>query len=514
MEAPPQIPILARWRDDIGAPVDVRMQWDEGLPHAMPVGADTPLCTLWLCAPALSGASGAPPEHLEARLHRHHLHGEVARWTPERLARLMGVMAASDPDESQAAGVRDEVVVRRGATRLVIDVVFGADGKAVEILNAYPSSSSSRACSLELLRSAVLVQRSLRQRVAGVQAHLEVARSTTAELESRWKEATADAQQHREEDVRRFCVLLQAKMDKEKDLRRELDGATKRQAFGDSFGAAGDLQGTPGRTGRSTLDNDVSGAVLTAAAGRGRGRGGRAGRQGRTGRQGQRHRSRSRSAGRLKDAATTPLRPLAGQHPAAPSPPASGFRSHLGAAVQEILAPLPDMEAERQPAPPSTATMEILAPPPDGEAPAATRATSSQMRSAAADTTAGHGSASMRLFDPGSSGEENEDAVPGVGAKATDATQGAAPAPMTTAAIVAMAAEVAAAPRLQPTPAVSSAAAACAAVTDDDYRPPASSLGSAADRPPPAPTPTPPPRGPMLFDSDEEDGNATVPAGS
>lgn len=274
--------VFAKWSDDAGVAVDVRLQWHPSLPSALPATSEEAICVVQVCA--ISPSPGVEPEHLEARMQRHHLLGSSDSWTPERLKRLMAAMAtpsrASKPAEDPSA---DMVLLRRGTGHMVIDVFFaegdiatasflhrhGGKSKVVELLNARPRSISARESITELLRAAVKVQGDHRRQIADVQAKLQSSRAALLALQQQWDTKRANVVRERRDRLRRFAVLLQAKVDKEHSLRAELAA----QMAGPPVGPPPEPAAAPRPTDPPETNGPRRGCGRGAGERRGRGRG-------------------------------------------------------------------------------------------------------------------------------------------------------------------------------------------------------------------------------------------------
>eukprot|EP00927_Polykrikos_kofoidii_P007673 TRINITY_DN13154_c2_g1_i1.p1 TRINITY_DN13154_c2_g1~~TRINITY_DN13154_c2_g1_i1.p1 ORF type:complete len:511 (+),score=68.58 TRINITY_DN13154_c2_g1_i1:101-1534(+) len=219
-----RVSVLARWQDTFDVPVDTELCWNDAIPEALPESVDEPICVVKLRSP------DSPVEFFEARLQRRHLQGQPEAWTSCRLERLMAAMA--EPD--RRGGNRDTVLLRREAGRMVIDVLFrggssdgpeGAseEGRVVEILNAYTTGTSPQTEATSLLRSLALAQRTHRRRIVEAQARLKEMYQDVNTMEARWTEACTDASKRWRDRLRRFALLLQAKVDKEQSLRAKSD---------------------------------------------------------------------------------------------------------------------------------------------------------------------------------------------------------------------------------------------------------------------------------------------------
>lgn len=238
--APEDAPVLARWKDDTGVGIDVRLRWHASLPCCLPSLSEDTICTVQLCVPAAAGKSlGMQPQFLEARMKRMHLLGSNESWTPERLRRLMDTMANPiDVDVSSGESIHDVVQLRRGMEHMVIDVFFSdseSSGsvscaglryvgrkKVVEILNAHLCATSACASATEFLRSMAMAQSEHRGKIAKAQKDLEASRAKVATLQARWEKSRAAHAQARYDRLRRFAVLLHAKKIKEDSLKSEL----------------------------------------------------------------------------------------------------------------------------------------------------------------------------------------------------------------------------------------------------------------------------------------------------
>jgi len=238
------VPIFARWLDDTGMTVDVRLRWHTSIPNTLPNVADDTVCLVQICVPPRSSAflpeSESMPEHLEARLQSYHLVGEA--WQPERLERLMAAMANPSVGGESAS---DTVVLRRGPGHMVIDVFFGDAGsdigsrdvamrlrsrsKVVELLNARPCANAPRTTAVELLRAVAAAQSEHRGRIATAQKQLEEGRSSLLRIQTQWEKACSDVTRRRYDRLRRWILLLQAKINKEHALRAELNAQSSAQ---------------------------------------------------------------------------------------------------------------------------------------------------------------------------------------------------------------------------------------------------------------------------------------------
>mmetsp|Transcript_50192 Transcript_50192/g.79501 ORF Transcript_50192/g.79501 Transcript_50192/m.79501 type:complete len:526 (+) Transcript_50192:56-1633(+) len=243
------VPIFTRWYDDTGTAVDVRLRWHTSIPNALPNAADDTICLVQICVPPRSTAvlcvGESIPEHLEARLQSYHLVGET--WQPETLRRLMEAMAAKANPGVGGESTSDTVVLRRGPGHMVIDVFFGDAGagtgsrdismrlgsqrKVVELLNARPCASAPRTVAVELLRAVAAAQSEHRGRIATAQKQLEAGRFALLDIQTRWDKACSDVTRGRYDRLRRWILLLQAKINKEHALRAELTGQSDQQQF-------------------------------------------------------------------------------------------------------------------------------------------------------------------------------------------------------------------------------------------------------------------------------------------
>lgn len=192
------------------------------MPGALPESADDPICTVLLCTVGVSdtSASAVLPECFEARMQRHHLQGPAEAWCAGRLDRLMTIMALPSSDDG---GI---VLLRREAGRMVIDVVICGgssrpEDRMVEILNAYPPGTSLRGSATCMLRSLAHAQRAHQARIGEAQVQLEEIRKSLEARERQWDDARTKARDNFKDLLRRFYLLLQAKIDKEGALHSE-----------------------------------------------------------------------------------------------------------------------------------------------------------------------------------------------------------------------------------------------------------------------------------------------------
>ena len=110
---------------------------------------------------------------------------------------------------------------------MVIDVLFAdsdlgglrysqwalaSNQKVVEVLNAIPCATSSRTCAIELLRSIAAAQREHQGKIDKAQKALEDSRSKVAALKRKWEVSCTKGQDDQRDRLRRFTVLLQAKV--------------------------------------------------------------------------------------------------------------------------------------------------------------------------------------------------------------------------------------------------------------------------------------------------------------
>lgn len=214
----------------------MQLFWYRGLPQKLPEQDDEPLCVVQLCAEG-AGLDMAV-EFFEARLQRHHLHGQVHRWTEAPLRRLMQTMA--QPCKS-TRGDGDTVLLRREATRMVIDVLFaacaappvGADlgmrGRVVEILIAFPAVSSGRSGVCSFLRTLARVQRLKNESIQHHQAELQAKQQETEALEQQLEKQLQGAERQCRGLLQRFALLFEAKVEKEKALVGTMDMARRTQ---------------------------------------------------------------------------------------------------------------------------------------------------------------------------------------------------------------------------------------------------------------------------------------------
>jgi len=129
------------------------------------------------------------------------------------------------------SGDHGTVVLRREPGRMVIDVLVRgnasrSEDRMVEILNAYPLGTSLRVTACSLLRSVACAQRAHHGRIAEAQAQLEAARKSLEATQQQWDHERSAAREIRKDRMRRFYLLLNAKIDKEHALRTE---ATERR---------------------------------------------------------------------------------------------------------------------------------------------------------------------------------------------------------------------------------------------------------------------------------------------
>lgn len=266
-EVPRPLPLFARWQcsgDAVlraagpltGEQVCVQLVWHPSLPSALPERPEEAICEVLL----LQQSHDAGPEFYEARLLAVHLQPPLEGWSAERLGRLMAAMAQGR-STPQGAGVVDRVQLRRLAGRLTIDVLFGGGGaaaggprwlsseeKVVDVLNAYPVVSSSRIVASSMLRTVSRVQREHQSKAAEARRGLSALRAELAEMERRWAEAQDEAKRTYRGSLRRFALLLQAKVDKERELVTEADErsrAASAAAAAKAIPAGAPLFGTP-----------------------------------------------------------------------------------------------------------------------------------------------------------------------------------------------------------------------------------------------------------------------------
>ncbi|CAE8640581.1 unnamed protein product, partial [Polarella glacialis] len=347
------VPVFAQWEDSTGDPVEVLLQWHPGLPDKLPDAEGESLCTVQLCV-----ASSPTPECFEARLQKQHLQQPLEAWSSRELTRLMTVMASSS-----ASG--DALRLRRAAGRMVIDVHFAAppgctssssagvagagslSGCVVEILNAYSSGTSIRGDILRFLRSAAAAQKIHRSAISRTTASLKDLRAEVERLESEWRNACVVTQKRHRGLLRRFALLLQAKIDKEQAL--HLAEENRRLS---RMGAA--AIAAPAPSGGISAER-----CLAAAKEEPRGRGGRGQRgRGRGGR-GRAQSSAKEPPGGTSDRPAKRQKASAG-HQVSVSPLAlpastSGGRGSAGSAGTFILPTLTAQDAGREALPPSLA---------------------------------------------------------------------------------------------------------------------------------------------------------------
>eukprot|EP00928_Gymnodinium_smaydae_P016225 TRINITY_DN16057_c1_g2_i1.p1 TRINITY_DN16057_c1_g2~~TRINITY_DN16057_c1_g2_i1.p1 ORF type:complete len:280 (-),score=58.67 TRINITY_DN16057_c1_g2_i1:75-872(-) len=204
-------PVFACWQDSTDVGVDTLLSWDPAVPDGLPDAPEAPICVVRLRSPETAS------EFLEARLQRHHLQGLPESWPGARLRRLQAAMAR--PAQRCSSG--DTVILRREPGRMVIDVLFRdgeSSSRVVEILNAYASGGAPRSEAVQLLRSVALAQRTHRESIRSAQRRLELSRASLKQTEAEWAEACRAATAATREQLSRFALLLQAKIDKERAL--------------------------------------------------------------------------------------------------------------------------------------------------------------------------------------------------------------------------------------------------------------------------------------------------------
>lgn len=224
-------PIFGSWHDDGGAIVNVTLYWHPGLPDVVP---ESNICTIHLCTVQ------SPPQFLEATLQRHHLQGTSEMWSSKNFARLMSAMVQPNRDRDDC----DRVVLRNESSRMVLDVIFQEPckesrlvGRVVEILNAYPSVMSLRSNTTQLLRSIVSAQRINKDAREVAQAQLDSGRTQLASVERQWENSGADSVSRYRDYLRRFALLLEAKVQKEQALLTEADQHRRAQMFASAASA-------------------------------------------------------------------------------------------------------------------------------------------------------------------------------------------------------------------------------------------------------------------------------------
>lgn len=178
-------------------------------------------------------------------------------WSSNNFARLMSAMAHPNRDRDEF----DRVLLRNESSRMVIDVIFQEPcaesrlgGRVVDILNVYPSGTSLRSSSTQFLRSMASAQRTNRDVSAAAQAQLDSSRTQLASVERQWETSCADSVSRHRDYLRRFALLLEAKVQKEQSLLSEADVRRRAQMF-----AAAALTGT------APLPPSTSGGRSTAS---------------------------------------------------------------------------------------------------------------------------------------------------------------------------------------------------------------------------------------------------------
>lgn len=254
-----RVPVFASWHDDGGVRVNVLLYWHPSLPDALPEGASN-VCTIQLCTVK------SPPQFLEATLHRHHLQGTSEMWSSKNFARLMSAMVQPNRDRDEF----DRVVLRNESSRMVIDVVFQEPcaesrlvGRVVEILNAYPSITSLRSSSTQLLRSIASAHHANRSASVAAQTQLDSGRTQLASVERQWENTCAESVSHHRDYLRRFAVLLEAKVQKEQSLLSEADARRRAQMFA-TAALTGSAVAPPSASAASTASGLFEDAVSSA----------------------------------------------------------------------------------------------------------------------------------------------------------------------------------------------------------------------------------------------------------
>lgn len=255
-----RVPIFASWHDDGGASVNVQLYWHPTLPDVLP---ENNLCTVHLCT------AKSPPQFLEAILERHHLQGVSEMWSSKNFERLMSAMIQPNRDRDDF----DRVVLRNESSRMVIDVIFQEPckesrlvGRVVEILNAYPSVTSLRSSTTQFLRSIASAQRANRDTSAGAQVQMDSSHAQLASVEHQWQSCFADSLSRHRDYLRRFALLLEAKVQKEQALVLEVDQRRRARMFAAAASTASAVPPPSAAVASGLFDEAVLSAPLAKRA--------------------------------------------------------------------------------------------------------------------------------------------------------------------------------------------------------------------------------------------------------